>query len=180
MATSRTDFVVTYGRTTSTFVQGVSDWFTAHLYPGESLVKTWLPGRSAARNSGPVYCMLFVRHQQREDRPELTLPRMACGDSRRGRLGASSLSVNDSPDSRAPRGSLSSAPAFRSKDGAATDGWRRFRSHGRVDARPQRAELHQRFHVQDHNPRLQARRWVLLRDSKCGAAPWRLRRGSRI
>jgi hypothetical protein len=51
-------FVVTYtDGTKSTFVQGVSDWFTAHLYPGESLVKT-MPYRVSTGGSqqpGPVY-----------------------------------------------------------------------------------------------------------------------------
>jgi hypothetical protein len=51
-------FVVTYtDGSTSTFVQGVSDWFTAHLYPGESLVKTMANRVSTggAQQAGPVY-----------------------------------------------------------------------------------------------------------------------------
>lgn len=51
-------FVVTYtDGSTSTFVQGVSDWFTAHTYPGESLVKTmaYRISTGGTRQGGPVY-----------------------------------------------------------------------------------------------------------------------------
>jgi hypothetical protein len=51
-------FIVTYtDGSTSTFVQGVSDWFTAHTYPGESLVKTmsYRISTGGTRQGGPVY-----------------------------------------------------------------------------------------------------------------------------
>jgi hypothetical protein len=51
-------FLVTYtDGTTSTFVQGVSDWFTAHVYPGESLVKTmaYRVSTGGSQQAGPVY-----------------------------------------------------------------------------------------------------------------------------
>jgi hypothetical protein len=44
------------------FTQGVSDWHTSHLYPGESLVKT-MPYRvntNGGRQSGPVYIYAYT------------------------------------------------------------------------------------------------------------------------
>jgi hypothetical protein len=51
-------FTVTYtDGSTQTFTQGVSDWFTAHTYPGETVVKTmaYRIDRNGAQQPGPVY-----------------------------------------------------------------------------------------------------------------------------
>ena len=93
-------FVVTYtDGTTSTFVQGVSDWYTAHLYPGESLVKTmaYRVGSGGSQQAGPVYLYGYsFAINSSKTVHSLTLPKngnvviLAVDVS-----GASSLSVND-------------------------------------------------------------------------------------
>ncbi len=94
-------FVVTYtDGSTSTFVQGVSDWFTAHLYPGESLVKTmaYRVGSGGSQQAGPVYLYGYsFTLDSAKTVKSLTLPKngnvvILAVDV----LGASSGSVNDS------------------------------------------------------------------------------------
>jgi hypothetical protein len=93
-------FVVTYtDGTTSTFVQSLSDWYTSHLYPNETLVKTmaYRLGSGGSQQAGPVYLYgySFALNGAKTVK-SLTLPHNAnvvilAVDV----LGASSGSVND-------------------------------------------------------------------------------------
>jgi len=94
-------FVVTYtDGSTSIFVQGVSDWYTAHLFPGESLVKTmaYRVSTGGSRRAGLVYLYGYsFAINSAKTVKSLTLPKNAnvvilAVDV----LGASSGSVNDS------------------------------------------------------------------------------------